>query len=318
MIQNIIDIDIHPQNVLFKAVCGSHLYGLNHKDSDVDIRGIFIQSQFDLLNLNTPIQIADDKQDIVYYDIKRFVELAASNNPNILELLAVENPIHRSPLMEYFPLEMFLSKKCKESFCGYAISQIKKSMGLNKKMVNPQPEKRKDILSFSYILDGYNSVPFWKYFERKFNITDKELILEKLRNFGLTRVQNGEGIYTLYEGENLRGLVQSLEATDFRLSSIPTSVAASGTPLLMYYNHNGFQAHCKSHREYWEWVQKRNESRYDKNKEVGKSYDTKNMMHTFRLLNVGLEIAQEAKINNDRTQIDKDFLLSIRDRKSVV
>ena len=58
-------------------------------------------------------------------------------------------------------------------------------------------------------------------------------------------------------------------------------------------------------------MEKRNESRYQKTKEHGKNYDSKNMMHTFRLLNMAEEIATTGKFSNVRTT-DKDFLWEIR------
>ncbi|MCC6371525.1 MAG: nucleotidyltransferase, partial [Bacteroidia bacterium] len=53
-----------------------------------------------------------------------------------------------------------------------------------------------------------------------------------------------------------------------------------------------------------------NEVRYENTMEHGKNYDAKNMMHTFRLLNMAEEIAKENKLHVRRH--DRDFLLQIR------
>ena len=45
----------------------------------------------------------------------------------------------------------------------------------------------------------------------------------------------------------------------------------------------------------------------------GKNYDSKNMMHVFRLLLMAKEIATEGKINVHRK--DREFLLSIKEGK---
>ena len=42
--------------------------------------------------------------------------------------------------------------------------------------------------------------------------------------------------------------------------------------------------YCKDYREYWKWVSERNEDRYNVNQKHGQNYDSKNMMHTIRLL----------------------------------
>ncbi len=50
---------------------------------------------------------------------------------------------------------------------------------------------------------------------------------------------------------------------------------------------------AKQYHAYWQWVEERNEARYQQNIEHGRSYDSKNMMHTFRLLYIALGIAIE-------------------------
>jgi hypothetical protein len=78
----------------------------------------------------------------------------------------------------------------------------------------------------------------------------------------------------------------------------------------MSFNKDGYSAYCKDYREYWEWVGKRNDTRYNDTLQYNKNYDAKNMMHTFRLLNMAEEIALMGKINVRRP--DREFLLRIR------
>jgi hypothetical protein len=59
-----------------------------------------------------------------------------------------------------------------------------------------------------------------------------------------------------------------------------------------------------------EWEEKRNEHRYQSTLSHGKSYDAKNMMHTFRLLSMAEEIALYQQVIVKRG--DRDFLLKIR------
>lgn len=78
----------------------------------------------------------------------------------------------------------------------------------------------------------------------------------------------------------------------------------------MYFNRDGYSTYCKEYREYWDWVGKRNEERYENTQSHGKNYDSKNMMHVFRLLDMAIEIAGEKKINVKRP--NRDFLLNIK------
>jgi uncharacterized protein len=82
---------------------------------------------------------------------------------------------------------------------------------------------------------------------------------------------------------------------------------------LLYFNKDGYSVYCKKYKEYWDWVEKRNEERYNTTMKHGKNYDSKNMMHVFRLLTMAKEIAVEGTINVFRK--DRDFLLSIKEGK---
>jgi uncharacterized protein len=128
-----------PNLYLLKGISGSRAYGTNVQASDTDIRGVFMLPQKDLYGLSYTEQVADERNDIIYYEVKRFIDLLLKNNPNILELLALPNDciLYRHPSVLRLKSELFLSKKCKFTFAQYAFAQIKKARGLNKKIVNP-------------------------------------------------------------------------------------------------------------------------------------------------------------------------------------
>jgi uncharacterized protein len=66
----------------------------------------------------------------------------------------------------------------------------------------------------------------------------------------------------------------------------------------------------QKYKEYWEWVENRNEDRYQNNQMHGKNYDSKNMMHVFRLLEMAIEIGSTHKVSVKRP--NRDFLLEIK------
>lgn len=68
--------------------------------------------------------------------------------------------------------------------------------------------------------------------------------------------------------------------------------------------------YCKEYRQYWEWVELRNEERYEHTVSHGKNYDAKNMMHVFRLLNMAEEIARYKIVHVRRPE--REYLLKIR------
>lgn len=147
--------------LLFECISGSKAYGLDTSQSDTDLKGVFYLPKDLFYGLEYIPQVNNETNDEVYYELGRFVELLCKNNPNILELLASPNEciLYRHPLMDKLNIDMFLSKVCKDTFAGYALTQIRKARGYKKKVVNPIEKERKTILDFCYIMDNYQSIP---------------------------------------------------------------------------------------------------------------------------------------------------------------
>jgi hypothetical protein len=103
------------------------------------------------------------------------------------------------------------------------------------------------------------------------------------------------------------GIMSGVNANDVSLSSVPKGEKQIG---LMYFNAESYSSYCKEYLEYWEWVEKRNTERFRLNAGHGKDYDSKNMMHTIRLMQVAVEIAREGKLNVRRS--NRDQLLAIK------
>ncbi len=290
--------------LLFECISGSKAYGLNTAQSDTDLRGVYYLPKAQFYGLEYIPQISNETSDEVYYELGRFVELLIRNNPNIVELLATPEDciLYRHPIMNRLPMELFLSKLCRETFAGYALTQVKKARGYKKKIVNPIDPIRKTVLDFCFILQGYQSIPLPEWLTK--NNYPQE-------NCGLTSIPHSKGLYALfYDATNqhrYRGIMSSELANEVSLSSIPKGEKESA---YLFFNLEGYSSYCKEYREYWEWVEKRNETRYQDNSDHGKGYDAKNMMHTIRLLQVAEEILREGKINVKRA--NREELLSIK------
>ena len=100
-------------------------------------------------------------------------------------------------------------------------------------------------------------------------------------------------------------------SNELRLSS----VAKDERPVCyMTYNKNAFSSHCKDYKEYKDWEKNRNPVRYLQNK--GKQFDRKNVAHAIRLMHMGIEIARGEGVKVDRTNIDRDFIMNIRNGNS--
>ena len=101
-----------------------------------------------------------------------------------------------------------------------------------------------------------------------------------------------------------------INANDVKVSSIPVGIEPFG---IINFNKDGYSMYCKEFKEYWDWVEKRNEDRYTDNKLHGKDYDSKNMMHTIRLLQVTEELLRTGELCVNRP--NREELLAIRSGK---
>jgi len=290
--------------ILLESISGSRSFGLAIENSDTDIRGVYYLPKEDFFGLNYIPQISNETNDISYYEIGRFVELLQKNNPNILEILASPEDCiqHKNPLMDLLKPEDFLSKLCKDTFAGYAISQIKKAKGLNKKILNPIEKERKSILDFCYILENNGSIPLKKWLQESGFSQEK---------CGLVNIDNTKGMFAVFYNESgdlgYKGIIQNEEANQVSLSSIPKGEKSIA---FMFCNFDAYSTYCKDYREYWKWVSERNEDRYNVNQNHGQNYDSKNMMHTIRLLQ---SCEQIFKTNSLNIRVEnRDELLDIK------
>ena len=288
-------------NIIFECISGSRAYGLATASSDTDIRGVFVLPKEKYYSLEYVGQINNETNDIVYYELKKFIELLSKNNPNILELLSVPEDciLSKHPLFDKVKSEYFLSKLCKDTFANYAFTQIKKARGLKKKIVNPVEKERKSVTDFCFVRKEKRAIPLNTFLESEgFEVA----------HCGLAKISHMKDCYNLFYNPSMKysGVARE-NANEVCLSSIPKSEVPAA---ILYFNRDGYSSYCKRYKEYWSWVEKRNDERYKSNISHEKNYDAKNMMHTFRLLHMAKEIGADNKIVVKRP--DRDFLLALK------
>lgn len=310
------------EKLIFKAIVGSQSYGTSTPTSDIDYKGVYMQDKDSILGFKykEQITVTDDE---VYYEVKRFLELLKTANPTVLELLysPKECILEMSPQFKLIVdnRDKFLTKKCRDSFGGYAVAQIKKAKGLNKKM-NWEKTKvtRKDLLDFVYVIQDGKSIP-WKKWNGDYQYEEKFI--------GAINISNAKDVYALYYdkvaellhsekypesereankqilrdsgkamGKGYKGLLKVGEdsgkvnyglSNQLRLSSVPKDETSFAT---IVYNKDGYSEHCKDYNEYTKWLESRNTQRYVDIEGHGQQIDGKNLLHCRRLLDVAMEI----------------------------
>lgn len=132
-------------NIILVGYGGSHAYGTAVEGSDIDIRGIALNSKREILLGRDFEQVEDGATDTVIYSLNKAFKLFAAGNPNMLELLGLEpehyfyvSPIAREILQKKY---IFLSKKIVKSYGGYIKQQTIRMINGNK---NAIPAKKAD------------------------------------------------------------------------------------------------------------------------------------------------------------------------------
>lgn len=288
--------------IILECISGSRAYGLDTPESDTDIKGVYILPKHLYYGVNYIPQISNSTNDIVYYELGRFIELLQVNNPNILELLYTpeSSVLYKHPVLERLSPHLVLSKLCEKTFGNFALSQIKKARGLNKKIGNPIAKERKDLLDFCYVNYKQGSLGLKDFLKLKKWSSE---------SCGLIKIPNMDQMFGLYynPNANFNGILRTNESNEVVLSKVSKDADQAA---ILYVNKLGYSKYYKTYAAYWNWVENRNETRYQSTLNHGKAYDAKNMMHTIRLLTMAIEIAKEGRIVVKRQ--DRDFLLHIK------
>ena len=296
--------------------------------------------------------VESDKNDDYWDEIGKFVKELEKSNPNALEALFTPDKWVKYFDPSLQPLwdirDSLITKACFKSFSGYAIDQIKKAKGLGK-AINIDPEtvrRRKNPLEFCWVAmrTGDGDVRLDRWLSRNglkqehcgivhltntlemYNLyydwfADKDLRLSDYirMRYGikqpnlLQRLKYGkelsEGKKTEFIG--YRGLLDpsDIETSQLRCSSVSKEDATN--PLCTFqYNYLAFSQHCADYKRYWSWVENRNPERFELNK--GYNYDGKNCCACIRLMTMAKELSEGQGMKLDRTEIDRDLLLSIK------
>ncbi len=149
------------KRVILLGLGGSHAYGTNNENSDIDFRGITLNQSSDLLGLTKFEQYDDPNTDTVIYSFNKVIPLFLECNPNTIEMLGLDEeqyfiltPIGRE-LLEHKSL--FLSKRAIKSFGGYAGAQLRRLQNAIARDAMPQTDKEQHIFrSVKNALEDFN------------------------------------------------------------------------------------------------------------------------------------------------------------------
>lgn len=145
------------RNIILLALGGSRAYGTNTENSDIDIRGIALNSREDILLGNEFGQVEERDTDTVIYSFNKAIPQLAACNSNLIEMLGCreDHILFASDIGKELieNRKMFLSKICIKSFGESANGQARR-LENSLSRISSQSSSERHILD---IIEGANS-----------------------------------------------------------------------------------------------------------------------------------------------------------------
>ena len=286
---------------------GSMAYGTNIASSDEDIKGVAIPPLKYFLGTMHHFEQSELKApdpDAVIYDIRKFFNLAAANNPSIIEVLFVDNTDHLfvSEIGQKIidQRDKFLSKRIRFSFAGYAHSQLHRiklhrsyllnppkgyptrvELGLPEQTLIPQDQMSAAEADIQKELDKFN-FDFLEEVSEPVKIGIRNVMTEMLAILKIT--------------------------TEDEWLSAARKIGLSDNFIEIMQKERAYKNLKSQWDKYQEWKKNRNPARAAMEEKFG--YDGKHALHLIRLLRVCNEVLSTGKVIVKRP--DREELLAIR------
>lgn len=294
------------ERTILMVVCGSHAYGTDRPDSDLDYKGVCVPPsqyregflhRFEQSEYTTPI-------DCVIFDIRKFFKLAADCNPNIIETLWTDSDHICWATTEGAILvanrNYFLSRKATHTFRGYAMSQLKRIKTHRKWLLDP-PKGRPQRVDFD--LPEKTMIP-------KDQLAAAEASVRKMVDSWEIDYGDLAKSSIIYIQEQMEKYLTSMTIGLDEKYEAAGKLLGYDTNFLEYLDRERrYGAALRNWKSYAEWHKNRNPARAAMEAKFG--YDGKHALHLVRLLRMCREILTDGMVLVRRPDAEelKQFLV---------
>lgn len=295
------------ESTLYLVRHGSHAYGTNLPGSDLDLRGFAIPPRAYYLGFTQQFEQAEVKEpDMVIFELRRFFNLTADGNPNLIELLWVDPSDHLicTPLAERMveARALFLSKKIRHTFSGYALSQLKRIQGHYRWLKDPPkapPTRAEYGLPERTVIPADQLGAAFAAVQKKLDTWEWKH-LEDIDPAARTAVQNSM--------TEILAELKLFGGNEARFQAAGRAIGLDDNFLELLDRERHYNARQKDWAAYQTWLKQRNPQRAALEAKFG--YDTKHGMHLVRLMRMCREILTTGQVQVRRP--DREELLAIR------
>ena len=159
------------ENLVLLAISGSHAYGTNVETSDVDLRGVALNSAREIFLGEDFEHVVNTDTDTTIYSFNKMLALLTANNPNTLEILGCKPEHYLVKTQVGQDLidnrKLFLSRNCIRTFGDYATKQLRR---LENKSVRTSEQDTRE----NHILKTIKNVEY--EYKRKYFTYDEDAI----------------------------------------------------------------------------------------------------------------------------------------------
>lgn len=295
---------------IYLAIHGSQAYGLATESSDVDVKGICIEPKnYYLGNLNNFQQeeLMVNKghpEDSVIYSIRKFFKLATDCNPNIIEVLFVDEEhirkIDRFGEKIRENRDLFISKKALHTFSGYAHAQIKRIKSHRKWLISP-PTHLPTREEFGLLPQPV--IPSQQLKAVEANIT------KKLDMWNFKELEDVDASTRLLIIESVTSFLSEIQVTaDVKWKCAARSLQIEDNFIEILDKERHYRSSVTEWNQYQNWLKNRNPARAEQERKFG--YDLKHASHCLRLMRMAEEILSGKGVIVKRP--DREELLAVK------
>lgn len=291
------NFDLRKHTILL-TVAGSRAYGTNTFKSDVDLKGVCVPPaeyylgtrRFEQADKPAAMGVFMDilpheleQSATAYglegtvYEVRKFLDLAAGANPNILDVLFCrdEDVIIRSMWGDFLrsERERFLTKKCLHTFFGYARAQLDRIETHRKYLLDPPTHKP--------TRDEFG-LPERHEFPQDQVQTAMALIKQRVDGWNIDFADMDEATKIFVQDQIHKMLVELHLASDQRWQLAGKLLGYDTNFMQFIHQQRQYDQAVKRWQAYQTWQRERNPERAGMEAAVG--YDAKHGMHLARLV----------------------------------